>query len=71
MPFYSTLKSLLNEHIFDMTYFSGHTLKCCCQSYQQVELYSHLSCIPNDKDTVVEYCIKAAYGCRLEYCLYG
>ena len=21
--------------------FSGHMLKCCCQSYQQVELYSH------------------------------
>ena len=24
MPFYSTLKSLLNKRIFGMTYFSGH-----------------------------------------------
>ena len=24
MPFYSTLKSLLNKHIFKMNYFSGH-----------------------------------------------
>ena len=30
-PFYSTLKSLLNERIFGMTYFSGYVHFKTCQ----------------------------------------
>ena len=47
--------------------FGKVLVKSCYQSYQWIELYCHLCCIPNDKDTVIEFCIKAAYeGCRHE-----
>ena len=50
-PFYSTLKSLLNERIFEMTYFSCHMhFKQClsnqklCSFAQSAPLYALTSC---------------------------
>ena len=48
MPFYSTLKSLFNEHIFEMTYFPGHMHFNYC-SYILVLVDS---CVPGDMVTI-------------------
>ena len=42
MPFYSTLQSLLNEGIFEMTYFSGHVHFTCRFADLSLTLKCHL-----------------------------